>query len=139
MTEADLRREIMIALSEDGHAVFRANVGLFFTKDGRPVSTGLPVGFSDLFGARVGDARAFFLEVKRPGADATSKKERTKKLAEMRELGATQQQLRQADEWMRLGATPDQAQFLTAMRARGAIADVVRSVDDARQLLRRPL
>jgi hypothetical protein len=139
MTEAGLMREIMVALSADGHAVFRANVGLFFTKDGRPVRTGLPVGFSDLFGHRDFDARAFYCEVKTPDADATSKKERTKKLAEMRELGATQQQLRQADEWMRLGATPDQAQFLTAMRARGAIADVVRSVDDARQLLRRPL
>lgn len=57
-------REIMLALSADGHAVFRANVGLFFTKDGRPVRSGLPVGFSDLFGFRASDARAFFLEVK---------------------------------------------------------------------------
>ena len=67
MKEADLMRQIMLALSEDGHAVFRANVGLFFTKDGRPVRSGLPVGFSDLFGNRAGDARAFYLEVKRPG------------------------------------------------------------------------
>jgi hypothetical protein len=72
LSESDLMRSIMIALSADGHAVFRANVGLFFTKDGRPARTGLPVGFSDLFGARVGDARAFFLEVKRPGGSATA-------------------------------------------------------------------
>lgn len=43
-------RSIMIALSADGHFVARANIGLFYTKDGRPVSTGLPKGFSDLFG-----------------------------------------------------------------------------------------
>ena len=98
-------REIMIALSADGHAVFRANVGLFFTKDGRPVRSGLPVGFSDLFGFRAGDARAFFLEVKTPTGRAT----------------------------------PEQEAFLEAMRRRGARAGVVRSVDEARQLLSDPL
>ena len=66
MREGDLMRSIMVALSEDGHFVARANVGLFFTKDGRPVHAGLPVGFSDLFGHRAGDARAFYLEVKTP-------------------------------------------------------------------------
>lgn len=105
MTESGLMREIMLALSADGHAVFRANVGLFFTKDGRPVRSGLPVGFSDLFGFRASDARAFFLEVKTP----------------------------------RGHATPEQLAFLDAMRRRGALAGVVRSVDDARQLLRAPL
>jgi len=62
--EGDVMRSIMIALSNDGHFVARANVGLFFTKDGRPISTGLPVGFSDLFGFRAGDAKAFYIEVK---------------------------------------------------------------------------
>ena len=94
-------RSVMIALSEDGHAVFRANVGLFFTRDGRPVTTGLPSGFSDLFGNRAGDARAFYLEVKRPTGCST----------------------------------PKQLAFLAAMRARGAIAEVVRSVEDARAAL----
>lgn len=67
MKESDLMRTIMLALSEAGHFVVRGNVGLFFTKDGRPISSGLPKGFSDLFGHRAGDARAFYLEVKRPG------------------------------------------------------------------------
>lgn len=102
MTEADLMRSIMIALSEDGHAVFRANVGQFFTKDGRPIRTGLPPGFSDLFGFRAGDARAFFLEVKTPTGRVSK----------------------------------EQAAFLSAMERRGAIASVVRSVDDAREVLR---
>lgn len=70
MTEADLMRSVMIALSQDGHQVFRANVGLFFTKDGRPIRSGLPVGFSDLFGFTQ-DARPFFLEIKTATGRAT--------------------------------------------------------------------
>ena len=102
MTEADLMRSIMIALSEDGHAVFRGQVGQFFTHDGRPIRSGLPVGFSDLFGFRAGDAHAFFLEVKVPTGSVSK----------------------------------EQAAFLAAMQKRGAIASVVRSVDDAREVLR---
>ena len=100
-SEADIMRSIMIALSADGHAVFRANIGLFFTKDGRPIRSGLPTGFSDLFGHRAKDARAFYLEVK-------SIKGR---------------------------ATAEQDAFMAAMQARGAIAGVVRSIQDARLLL----
>ena len=102
MTEADLMRSIMIALSNDGHFVARANVGLFFTKDGRPVSTGLPRGFADLFGNRRGDAKAFYLEVK----TATGR------------------------------VSPEQHAFIHAMQVRGAIAGVVRSIEDAQKLLR---
>lgn len=46
--------------------LFRANVGQGFTKDGRFFSTGLPKGFSDLFGFRLSDGRAVFIEVKSP-------------------------------------------------------------------------
>lgn len=102
MSEAALMRQIMLALSKDGHQVFRANVGQFFTQDGRPIRTGLPPGFSDLFGFRAGDARAFFFEVKTAGGRPTEK----------------------------------QLRFLEAMARRGALARVVRSVDEARALLR---
>lgn len=94
-------RTIMVALSADGHFVARANVGLFFTKDGRPVRTGLPVGFGDLFGHRASDCRAFYLEVK----TATGR------------------------------VKPEQAAFIAAMRKRGAIAAVVRSVNEAKAAL----
>jgi hypothetical protein len=66
-TETGIMRAIMLALSERGHFVARGNVGLFFTKTGEPVRTGLPVGFSDLFGHRGGDAVAWYIEVKKPG------------------------------------------------------------------------
>jgi hypothetical protein len=94
-------RQIMVALSADGHFVARANVGLFFTADGRPVKTGLPKGFSDLFGHRLSDARAFYLEVK----TATGR------------------------------ARPEQLAFIAAMKKRGALAAIVRSVEDARRAL----
>ena len=94
-------RSIMVALSQDGHFVARANVGLFYTKDGRPVHAGLPVGFTDLFGHRAGDARAFYLEVKTPTGRPTAQ----------------------------------QLAFVAAMQKRGALAAVVRSVDEARAAL----
>lgn len=102
MNEADLVRSIMIALSNDGHFVCRANVGLFFTQDGRPIRSGLPVGFSDLFGNRRDDAKAFYLEVKTPTGKVST----------------------------------EQMAFINAMKIRGAIAGVVRSIEDAQKLLR---
>lgn len=63
MKEIDVQNSIRLALHP--HAiVFRANVGTFKTADGRMVSTGLPKGFSDLFGFRKSDGKIFFLEVK---------------------------------------------------------------------------
>lgn len=46
--------------------LFRANVGQGITYDGRHFDTGLPKGFSDLFGFRKSDGRAVFIEVKTP-------------------------------------------------------------------------
>lgn len=60
-------RLAMIELSRRGHLIFRANVGLFYTKDGRPQQTGLPVGFPDTFGARKDDGAFFGIEFKKPG------------------------------------------------------------------------
>ncbi|MCR2045510.1 VRR-NUC domain-containing protein [Anaerosalibacter massiliensis] len=63
MREKDIQNEIRLALSPYA-IVFRANVGTFVTSDGRVVATGLPKGFSDLFGVRKSDGKAFFIEVK---------------------------------------------------------------------------
>lgn len=46
--------------------LFRANVGSGITYDGRHFDTGLPKGFSDLFGFRYSDGRIVFIEVKGP-------------------------------------------------------------------------
>lgn len=66
MNETSIMHQIMIALSADGHKVFRANVGKVRLMDGRWFDTGLPKGFSDLFGVRP-DGKAFFVECKVPG------------------------------------------------------------------------
>lgn len=64
MTEEHvIQNEIRIALS-DSCVLFRMNVGTGQTYDGRYFSTGVPKGFSDLFGFRKSDGKAIFIEVK---------------------------------------------------------------------------
>jgi hypothetical protein len=85
MRESAILHQCMLALSEAGCTVFRANVGRWETKDGRWVSTGLPVGFADLFGFRP-DGRAFFVEVK--SSTGRLRDEQRTFLGAMRERGA---------------------------------------------------
>lgn len=67
-----IQNQIRIALSEQC-VIFRVNVGTGFTKDGRYFNTGVPVGFSDLFGFRKSDGKAIFIEVKTAKGKATLK------------------------------------------------------------------
>lgn len=52
--------------------IFRVNVGRAYTPDGRYFSTGVPAGFSDLFGFRKSDGKAVFIEVKTKSGRASS-------------------------------------------------------------------
>lgn len=63
MTEHDIQNEIRVGTA-DIALLFRANVGSGITYDGRHFDTGLPKGFSDLFGFRFPDGQAVFIEVK---------------------------------------------------------------------------
>ena len=63
--EHKIQNEIRIAFA-DSCILFRVNVGKCYTKDGRYFDTGVPKGFSDLFGFRKSDERAVFIEVKTP-------------------------------------------------------------------------
>ncbi len=65
MTEHDIQDDIR-SNTTDIAVIFRANVGSGITYDGRHFDTGLPKGFSDLFGFRKSDGRAVFIEVKSP-------------------------------------------------------------------------
>lgn len=85
MEEKTIQDAIRMALS-DIAIVFRANVGVFFTRDGRQISTGLPKGFSDLFGFRKSDGKAFFVEVKNETGRA--RKEQLHFIDRMNQLGA---------------------------------------------------
>jgi len=63
MREKDIQNEIRMALNPYA-VVFRINVGSFMSQTGQMISTGVPKGFSDLFGVRRLDGKAFFIEVK---------------------------------------------------------------------------
>lgn len=64
MTEEHKIQNEIRAACVDIAVLFRANVGSGRTFDGRYFETGLPKGFSDLFGFRLSDGRAVFIEVK---------------------------------------------------------------------------
>ena len=66
--------------------IFRMNVGAGRTEDGRYFSTGVPCGFSDLFGVRISDGRAVFIEVKTPRGRPT--KQQSNFINKMRSYGA---------------------------------------------------
>lgn len=83
--ETVLMNQIMAALAGTCR-LFRINVGKFRTKDGRIISTGVPAGFSDLFGVRISDGRAVFIEVKTDTGKPTARQK--KFLAAMRKVNA---------------------------------------------------
>ncbi len=62
--ETDLMHRIEEAVSKRGCLVFRANVGKIRMADGRWFDTGLPKGFSDLFGFIPRSGRFFAIECK---------------------------------------------------------------------------
>lgn len=99
MTEHEIQNEIRAALTPLC-VIFRANVGTGYTKDGRYFSTGLPKGFSDLFGFRRRDGRAVFVEVKKPGGRVSPEQKHF--ISSMRNLGAIAGICYSADEAVEL-------------------------------------
>lgn len=100
MTEEHaIQNEIRLALN-DTCKIFRANVGVGYTFDGRYFETGLPKGFSDLFGVRKSDGKAVFIEVKSPTGRAS--KEQKNFLKQMKKCGAIAGICRSAEEAIRL-------------------------------------
>lgn len=63
MTESELMHSVMLAVTEAGNQIFRANVGKARTFDGRWFNTGLPKGHCDLYGFRP-DGQIFYIETK---------------------------------------------------------------------------
>jgi hypothetical protein len=107
-----LQNKIRLAVGKLKDArLFRNNVGLFKTKDGRNIQTGLCVGSSDLIGFKtitvtpemVGQKVAIFTAIE-------VKTEKGK-------------------------VSPEQSKFIEIVRSFGGIGAVVRSVDDAVSVL----
>lgn len=80
--------------------LFRANVGKSLTYDGRHFDTGLPPGFSDLFGFRKSDGRIVFIEVKTKTGRV--RPEQQKFIDKMREYGAIAGIARSVDDARRI-------------------------------------
>lgn len=97
--EHSIQNLIRVALSEYC-VIFRINVGTGYTKDGRYFTTGVPVGFSDLFGVRKSDGRAVFIEVKTKAGRATKKQEQF--IQQMKLNGAIAGICRSAEEAVNL-------------------------------------
>lgn len=97
--EHKIQNEIRLALV-DTCVIFRANVFAGRTIDGRYITSGVPKGFSDLFGFRKSDGKAVFIEVKtskgRPSA------EQVKFLETMRNNGAVAGICRSVEEAIKL-------------------------------------
>ena len=105
MTETDVQNLIRLELQCYGITTFRANVGRVKMQDGRYFDTGLPVGFSDLFGV-MPSGKAIFIECKKPNWKP-----------------ATKGNLFEHEE--------DQRNFINQMRSSGALAGFASSVDEA--------
>lgn len=100
MTEEHrIQNEIRVALSPYC-VIFRMNVGKGYTQDGRYFSTGVPKGFSDLFGFRKSDGKAVFIEVKTKSGRAS--KEQKHFINQMTLCGAVAGICRSADDALKL-------------------------------------
>ena len=100
MTEEHrIQNEIRLALA-DTCVIFRINVGKGYTPDGRYFDTGVPRGFSDLFGVRKADGRAVFIEVKTAKGRPTDQQKNF--LETMRKNGAIAGVCRSSEEAVQL-------------------------------------
>jgi len=62
-SESQIQAEIMLALSNAGHRVWRSNAGSVRNEQGHVIKL-FPKGFSDLTGHRASDGKAIYIEVK---------------------------------------------------------------------------
>ena len=86
MKEIDIQNQIRLALNPY-MIVFDMSIGSVKEVGDIWIKTGLPKGFSDLFGVRKSDGRAVFIEVKRD-KNSKPRKEQVNFLNQMRKAGA---------------------------------------------------
>lgn len=83
--ETKLQNQIIVALCENGCIARNHTVGQFYTKYGGVVNIGRP-GEADVWGHRIRDGKAFYIEVKLPGEEPREDQKRF--LTAMRNAGA---------------------------------------------------
>lgn len=102
MKETPFMRRVLAAGAAAGMWLFRNNVGLFLTRDGRPVRCGLATGSSDIIGwteytirpADVGRTIAVFTALETKTVRGTVRPEQEKFIAAVRRSGGIAQVLR---------------------------------------------
>lgn len=97
--EHKIQNEIRVAVAPYA-VIFRVNVGCGKTYDGRHFDSGVPKGFSDLFGIRKSDGRAIFIEVKTPQGKVRS--EQKQFIEQMKKTEAIAGVCRSADDAINL-------------------------------------
>ena len=83
--ETALQNQIIVALCQNGCVARNHTVGQFYTKYGAIVNIGHH-GESDIFGHRISDGKALYIEVKLPGEEPREDQE--KFLKAMKRAGA---------------------------------------------------
>lgn len=97
--EHAIQNEIRLALGSSCQ-LFRMNVGAAYTLNGNYFKTGVPKGFSDLFGFRKSDGKAVFIEVKTKSGRLSREQENF--IKSMKKNGAIAGVCRSAEDALRL-------------------------------------
>lgn len=73
--ETSLQNKIIVALCQNGCVARNHTVGQFYTKYGTLVNIGRQ-GEADIWGHRISDGKAFYIEVKLPGEEPREDQEK---------------------------------------------------------------
>lgn len=85
MTEQKIQNEIILAINQRGHRLFRANAGKVITRDNRVIKL-LPKGFPDTFGYRKSDGKFIAIEVKTESGRLRPEQKKFKTFAETQNI-----------------------------------------------------
>ena len=100
--ETILQNKIIVALCENGCVARNHTVGQFYTKYGAIVNVGRH-GEADIFGHRISDGRAIYIEVKLPGEKP--REDQQKFLEAMRRTGAIAGCAHSVEEALQIAST----------------------------------
>lgn len=84
-SEQKIQNEIILAINQRGHRLWRANAGKVQTKDNRIIKL-LPKGFPDTFGYRKSDGKFIAIEVKTESGRLRHEQEKFKTFAETQNI-----------------------------------------------------
>ena len=100
--ETILQNKIIVALCENGCVARNHTVGQFYTKYGAVVNVGHH-GEADIWGHRISDGRALYIEVKLPGEEP--REDQRKFLEAMRRTGAIAGCAHSIEEALKIAST----------------------------------